>query len=131
VQRLPSAAGTTKPQKYLIETNPVLTNLKRFMSSDYLLSKLSYDPDASAKRLGDGCMNGVSCTSPEYPAGVSKLQTASQLIGALTAAAMGGDASAAAEVAANVTQYNNLDHPSAERLLNELQGCRATKACSE
>ncbi|RRV03449.1 S-layer family protein, partial [Pseudomonas sp. v388] len=24
------------------------------MSSDYLLSNLGYDPDASAKRLGDG-----------------------------------------------------------------------------
>jgi filamentous hemagglutinin len=74
---------------------------------------------------------GVDRESPEYQAGVSKLLAASQLIGALTAAGTGGDASAAAEVAANGTQYNNLDHPSAERLLDELQGCRATKACSE
>ncbi|WP_032684893.1 hypothetical protein, partial [Pseudomonas syringae] len=57
--------------------------------------------------------------------------TASQLIGALTAAATGGDASAAAAVTANSTQYNNLDHPSAERLLDELQGCRASNGCSE
>lgn len=44
----------SKPQKYLIETNPVLTNLKSFTSSDYLLTKLGYDADTSAKRLGDG-----------------------------------------------------------------------------
>jgi filamentous hemagglutinin len=54
VQGLPSSIGKSKPQKYLIETNPVLTQLKQFMSSDYLLSKLGYDPDTSAKRLGDG-----------------------------------------------------------------------------
>ncbi|WP_434682004.1 MULTISPECIES: two-partner secretion domain-containing protein [unclassified Pseudomonas] len=54
VQGLPSSGVVSKPQKYLIETNPVLTELKQFMSSDYLLSKLGYDPDASAKRLGDG-----------------------------------------------------------------------------
>ncbi|UZE24278.1 DUF637 domain-containing protein [Pseudomonas sp. B21-056] len=40
--------------KYLIETNPALTDLKQFMSSDYLLDKLGYDPDTSWKRLGDG-----------------------------------------------------------------------------
>ncbi|MBY8961112.1 S-layer family protein, partial [Pseudomonas sp. MIS38] len=44
----------SNPHKYLIETNPALTNLKQFMSSDYLLGKLGYDPDTSAKRLGDG-----------------------------------------------------------------------------
>lgn len=54
VQGLPSSSGQSKPQKYLIETNPVLTDLKQFMSSDYLLSNLGYDPDNSAKRLGDG-----------------------------------------------------------------------------
>ncbi|WP_185073343.1 hemagglutinin repeat-containing protein, partial [Pseudomonas protegens] len=37
-----------------IETNPALTHLKQFMSSDYLLSNLGYNPDESAKRLGDG-----------------------------------------------------------------------------
>ncbi|WP_230204107.1 hypothetical protein, partial [Pseudomonas syringae] len=74
---------------------------------------------------------GVDRDSQAYQAGVSKLMTASQLIGALTAAAMGGDASAAAAVTANSTQYNNLDHPSAERLLDELQGCRASNGCSE
>ncbi|WP_052915325.1 two-partner secretion domain-containing protein [Pseudomonas brassicacearum] len=40
--------------KYLIETNPALTDLKQFMSSDYLLGNLGYDPDTSWKRLGDG-----------------------------------------------------------------------------
>ncbi|MEQ4282244.1 filamentous hemagglutinin N-terminal domain-containing protein [Pseudomonas syringae] len=74
---------------------------------------------------------GVDRDSQAYQAGVSKLMTASELIGALTAAATGGDASAAAAVTANSTQYNNLDHPSAERLLNELQGCRASNGCSE
>jgi filamentous hemagglutinin len=54
VQGLPASSGQSKPQKYLIETNPVLTNLKQFMSSDYLLSNLGYDADQSAKRLGDG-----------------------------------------------------------------------------
>ncbi len=32
----------------------VLTELKQFMSSDYLLAGLGYDPEVSAKRLGDG-----------------------------------------------------------------------------
>ncbi|WP_419736487.1 hemagglutinin repeat-containing protein [Pseudomonas sp. COR18] len=54
VPGLPDTSGRSSPQKYLIETNPVLTDLKQFMSSDYLLSNLGYDPDASAKRLGDG-----------------------------------------------------------------------------
>ncbi|SDT36291.1 filamentous hemagglutinin [Pseudomonas asplenii] len=54
VQGLPDMSGKSNPQKYLIETNPVLTELKQFMSSDYLLSNLGYDPDNSAKRLGDG-----------------------------------------------------------------------------
>ncbi|MDC6528502.1 filamentous hemagglutinin, partial [Pseudomonas syringae] len=31
-----------------------LTELKQFMSSDYLLAGLGYDPEVSAKRLGDG-----------------------------------------------------------------------------
>ncbi|WP_246884582.1 hemagglutinin repeat-containing protein, partial [Pseudomonas protegens] len=51
---LPDAANLTRLHKYLIETNPVLTDLKQFMSSDYLLSSLGYNPDDSAKRLGDG-----------------------------------------------------------------------------
>ena len=54
VQGLPDTSGRSNPQKYLIETNPVLTDLKQFMSSDYLLAGLGYNPDQSAKRLGDG-----------------------------------------------------------------------------
>ncbi|MCE4056175.1 hemagglutinin repeat-containing protein [Pseudomonas sp. Au-Pse12] len=54
VTGLPDSSVRTNPHKYLIETNPVLTDLKQFMSSDYLLSNLGYNPDESAKRLGDG-----------------------------------------------------------------------------
>ncbi|WP_238340271.1 DUF637 domain-containing protein [Pseudomonas sp. SWRI18] len=54
VQGLPNSITPLKPPKYLIETNPALTDLKQFMSSDYLLTRLGYDPDTSAKRLGDG-----------------------------------------------------------------------------
>jgi filamentous hemagglutinin len=54
VQGLPDHSTRSNPHKYLIETNPVLTDLKQFMSSDYLLANLGFDPDASAKRLGDG-----------------------------------------------------------------------------
>ncbi|MGE7955212.1 hemagglutinin repeat-containing protein [Pseudomonas sp. NPDC089530] len=54
VQGLPDTSVRSNPHKYLIETNPALTDLKQFMSSDYLLDKLGYDPDTSAKRLGDG-----------------------------------------------------------------------------
>ncbi|WP_339433180.1 hemagglutinin repeat-containing protein [Pseudomonas sp. EA_65y_Pfl2_P78] len=54
VQGLPDTSVRSNPHKYLIETNPVLTDLKKFESSDYLLQKLGYDPDNSAKRLGDG-----------------------------------------------------------------------------
>jgi filamentous hemagglutinin len=39
---------------YLFETNPALTDLKQFMSSDYLLSNLGVTPDNTHKRLGDG-----------------------------------------------------------------------------
>ncbi|TBN46950.1 filamentous hemagglutinin [Pseudomonas sp. BGI-2] len=54
VEGLPDTSVRSNPHKYLIETNPVLTDLKQFMSSDYLLSNLGYNPDTSAKRLGDG-----------------------------------------------------------------------------
>ncbi|MCQ6260175.1 hemagglutinin repeat-containing protein [Pseudomonas sp. Q11] len=53
-KRLSAMGVVSTPPKYLIETNPVLTDLKQFMSSDYLLANLGYDPDQSAKRLGDG-----------------------------------------------------------------------------
>ncbi|QJI14819.1 filamentous hemagglutinin N-terminal domain-containing protein [Pseudomonas sp. ADAK22] len=54
VQGLPDSQFVSNPQKYLIETNPLLTNLSQFLSSDYMLSKLSYEPDQAQKRLGDG-----------------------------------------------------------------------------
>lgn len=54
VQGLPDSQFISNPQKYLIETNPALTNLSQFLSSDYLLSKLGYNPDQAQKRLGDG-----------------------------------------------------------------------------
>jgi filamentous hemagglutinin len=54
VTGLPDTKVPSNPHKYLIETNPALTNLKSFMSSDYLLDKLGYNPDLSGKRLGDG-----------------------------------------------------------------------------
>ncbi|MCK9737279.1 hypothetical protein [Pseudomonas syringae] len=52
-----------------------------------------------------GVSNAIVSKEKLNQAGVSKLMTASQLIGALTAAAMDGDASAAAVVTANSTQY--------------------------
>ncbi|KWU49529.1 hemagglutinin repeat-containing protein [Pseudomonas palleroniana] len=54
VQGLPDSQFVSNPQKYLIETNPLLTNLSQFLSSDYMLSKLGFDPDQTQKRLGDG-----------------------------------------------------------------------------
>ncbi|MGY8819598.1 MAG: two-partner secretion domain-containing protein, partial [Pseudomonadales bacterium] len=54
VEGLPSSAAPKVGHKYLIETNPALTDLKQFMSSDYLLGNLGYDTDATQKRLGDG-----------------------------------------------------------------------------
>lgn len=39
---------------YLVETNPLLTDYKNFISSDYLFSKIDWDADAHTKRIGDG-----------------------------------------------------------------------------
>ncbi|CZT28705.1 DUF637 domain-containing protein [Pseudomonas cerasi] len=61
--------------------------------------------------------------SQAYQAGVSKLMTASQLIGALTAAATGGDASVAAAVTANSTQYNYLAHNQLKEAAEKLRKC--------
>ncbi|HWW08180.1 hemagglutinin repeat-containing protein [Collimonas sp.] len=41
-------------QPYLIETDPKFTNYRNFISSDYLLNRLSFDPQKVQKRLGDG-----------------------------------------------------------------------------
>lgn len=39
---------------YLIETNPLFTHLANFLSSQYLLDKISYNTDEAWRRLGDG-----------------------------------------------------------------------------
>ena len=39
---------------YLIETNPNLTDLSRFLGSDYILDRLDISPDSNWRRLGDG-----------------------------------------------------------------------------
>ncbi|MCK1828390.1 hemagglutinin [Pseudomonas aeruginosa] len=54
VQGVPGNATPSASHKYLIETNPALTELKQFLNSDYLLSGLGMNPDDSKKRLGDG-----------------------------------------------------------------------------
>ncbi|WP_169152506.1 filamentous hemagglutinin N-terminal domain-containing protein [Azoarcus sp. TTM-91] len=52
---LPVPAGTpASSHRYLIETNPALTSLSSFLSSDYLLGLLGYDTDDAQRRLGDG-----------------------------------------------------------------------------
>ncbi|MCO2992603.1 hemagglutinin [Pseudomonas aeruginosa] len=54
VQGVPGNATPSASHKYLIETNPALTELKQFLNSDYLLSGLGMNSDDSKKRLGDG-----------------------------------------------------------------------------
>ena len=54
VSGLPTSQFAANPHKYLIETNPLLTDMRQFMSSDYLLTNLGYDPDTAQRRLGDG-----------------------------------------------------------------------------
>jgi len=45
---------TAPSQHYLVETNPRFANYSSFISSDYMLSRLSMDPQRVQKRLGDG-----------------------------------------------------------------------------
>lgn len=40
--------------KYLIEVDPKFADQGKWLSSDFMLSKLSYDPASQTKRLGDG-----------------------------------------------------------------------------
>ncbi len=54
VNGLPTSQFAASPHKYLIETNPLFTNMRQFLGSDYLLTKLGYDPDTAQRRLGDG-----------------------------------------------------------------------------
>ncbi|UMY49625.1 hemagglutinin repeat-containing protein [Pseudomonas azotoformans] len=51
---LPTSQFAASPHKYLIETNPLFTAMRKFLGSDYMLTKLGYDPDTAQKRLGDG-----------------------------------------------------------------------------
>ncbi len=44
----PNASG------YLVETDPRFTDYRQWLSSDYMLSQLGYDPTTLHKRLGDG-----------------------------------------------------------------------------
>lgn len=46
--KAPTTAG------YLVETDPRFTDYRKWLSSDYLLSQLGYDPTTVHKRLGDG-----------------------------------------------------------------------------
>ena len=53
----PGALFRLQPEsgaKYLIETDPAFTDKNRFLSSDYMLEQLKWNPDAVQKRLGDG-----------------------------------------------------------------------------
>ncbi|SDI92009.1 DUF637 domain-containing protein, partial [Pseudomonas abietaniphila] len=62
------------------------------------------------------------------------LAMTSQLIGLTVAASAGGsdkDQAVAGWVASQATKFNSLDHPTAEKLLNELKTCKATAGCSE
>ncbi|EIW21669.1 hemagglutinin repeat-containing protein, partial [Pelosinus fermentans] len=45
---------TEPEQKYLVETNTHFTSYKNFASSDYMLQKITSDPEKTQKRLGDG-----------------------------------------------------------------------------
>ncbi|MBB4868245.1 filamentous hemagglutinin [Pseudomonas nitritireducens] len=78
VQGVPSTARPDNSHKYLIETNPDLTSLKSFLSSDYLLGLLGYDPDHAQMRLGDGLYEQrliqqaiVARTGQRYIAGIN------------------------------------------------------------
>ena len=44
VEGVPSNATPSNSHKYLIETNPALTELKQFLNSDYLLGGLGINP---------------------------------------------------------------------------------------
>lgn len=46
--------GGNKKHPYLIETNPALTDLRKFLSSDYIYEQLGLNSDEMQKRLGDG-----------------------------------------------------------------------------
>ncbi|MBA5979342.1 DUF637 domain-containing protein, partial [Pseudomonas sp. MD195_PC81_125] len=72
---------------------------------------------------------GLDSNSVEYRNGINKLMAASQLIGVLTAAFTNGDPSVAADVTANATQFNYLNHAEMQALANELATCKETNTC--
>ncbi|SDF57171.1 filamentous hemagglutinin N-terminal domain-containing protein, partial [Sporomusa acidovorans] len=45
--------NTAPTAKYIVETNPRFASYKNFISSDYLLKRLNYNPEMVQKRLGD------------------------------------------------------------------------------
>jgi len=45
---------TNPTSYYLIETNPQFANYRSWLSSDYMLTHLAFDPATTLKRLGDG-----------------------------------------------------------------------------
>ena len=47
-------ANPTSTRGYLIETNPRFANYRNWLSSDYILKALNYDPATTQQRLGDG-----------------------------------------------------------------------------
>lgn len=51
---LQNLQGQNNSHRYLIETNPALTNMRQFLSSDYLFNGLGLQSDQMQKRLGDG-----------------------------------------------------------------------------
>jgi len=54
IANLQSLQGQNNSHRYLIETNPALTNMRQFLSSDYLFNGLGLNSDQMQKRLGDG-----------------------------------------------------------------------------
>ncbi|EYC52764.1 hypothetical protein AZ34_02540, partial [Hylemonella gracilis str. Niagara R] len=56
--KLPTSAlvkpSTAPNSAYLVETDPRLTSYKAFISSDFMLAHMDYDPSIIVKRLGDG-----------------------------------------------------------------------------
>ena len=45
--------STNSKHTYLIESNPLYANYQTFISSDYMMGKLGYDPTQTIQRLGD------------------------------------------------------------------------------
>ena len=46
--------STAPAARYLVETDPAFTGYRQFLSSDWMLTQLSIDPERNLKRYGDG-----------------------------------------------------------------------------